>query len=251
MTTIRALIVDDEAPARELLRSFLAAWPDIAIVGEVGEGAVAVEMIRRHRPDLVFLDVQMPVMNGFDVVAALEPSDQPLIVFVTAHDQYALKAFDVSACDYLLKPFDAPRLRTTIDRVLQRRAGHGEGAPSDLAALLKHLRSATAGEVVVKADGSHHFLRPDDIVWIEAMGKSVRVHLIRSAIEVRESLSALEQRLDPARFVRISRSAIVNRSQIQEAQAWFKGDHVLILRNGARVRSGAAYRDAVRRLIDG
>ncbi|HEY2806505.1 MAG TPA: response regulator, partial [Gemmatimonadales bacterium] len=188
--TLRALIVDDEAPARELLCSFVAAWTDIDIVGDTGEGAAAVEMIRTLRPDLVFLDVQMPVMNGFDVVAALEPPEQPLIVFVTAYDQYALRAFDVSACDYLLKPFDAPRLRTTIDRVLQRRAGQGGGGPSDLAALLKHLRSSAAGEVVVKADGTHHFLRPDDIVWIEAMGKSVRVHLVRSTLEVRESLSA-------------------------------------------------------------
>jgi two-component system LytT family response regulator len=243
--TIRAIIVDDEEPARELLRAFLRAWPDVEIVAEASDGDAAVDAIRHQRPDLVFLDVQMPSMNGFDVVAALDPDELPLIVFVTAYDQYALRAFEVSACDYLLKPFDRDRFAAAMRRVLARRDGLGE----ELRRLVEHLRQSKPQQIIVKSDGRHVFIDLDEIEWIEAMSKDLRLHLGGRALVVREPMNSIERRLDPARFLRVHRSAIVNRSRIREMQPWFKGDYVLILRSGARVVSGRTYRAAVQALL--
>jgi two-component system LytT family response regulator len=243
--TIRAIIVDDEEPARELLRAFLRSWPEVEIVGEAGDGDAAVDLIRRAQPDLVFLDVQMPSMNGFDVVAALDARRLPLIVFVTAYDQYALRAFEVSACDYLLKPFDADRLGATMRRVIARREGFGY----EFQALLAHLRATKPEQIIVKSDGRHVFLDLDEIEWIEAVGKDLRLHLSGRVLVVREPMNSIERRLDPSRFLRVHRSAIVNRARIREMQPWFKGDYVLILRSGARVVSGRTYRNAVSALL--
>ncbi|MEP6691525.1 MAG: LytTR family DNA-binding domain-containing protein [Gemmatimonadaceae bacterium] len=247
--TIRTLIVDDEEPARELLRSFLSHYPDVDIAGEAGDGAAALEMISNLAPDLVFLDVQMPRMSGFDVVAALDPNALPLIVFVTAYDQYALRAFEVSACDYLLKPFDADRLANTMRRVLFRREQPGADVHSAVRTLLAHVRPA-AEQVVVKADGRHIFLAADEIERFEAVGKDVRVHLGAKTLLVRESMNGLAGRLDATQFLRVHRSAIVNRSHIREMQPWFKGDYVIITRTGARIVSGRTYRAAVKQLIE-
>jgi len=251
MTPLRALLVDDEEPARELLRSFLDGWPDVEIVGEAGNGAEALELMRSTRPSLVFLDVQMPLMSGLDVVAALPPDELPLIVFVTAYDQYALRAFEVSAVDYLLKPFDAERFATTMRRVMARGAEQSADIHAALRTLLQQLRPAHVAppQLVVKVDGSHLFLRPDEIDWLEASGKDVHLHLASSKLVVRESMSSIESRLDPRTFVRVHRSAIVNRTRIREMQPWFKGDYLLILRSGAKVVSGRTYRDAVQRLL--
>jgi two-component system LytT family response regulator len=248
---VRALIVDDEEPARELLRALLQDQPDVQIIGEAGDGAAALDMIRRLAPDLVFLDVQMPSMNGFDVVSALDVNDIPLIVFVTAYDQYALRAFEVSACDYLLKPFDADRLSNTMRRVFARRATSGANVDAAMRSLLAHVRSTREAQIVVKSDGRHVFLESDEIEWIEAVGKDLRLHLGSNVLVVRESMNSIEQRLDPARFVRVHRSAIVNRTRIREMQPWFKGDYVIILRTGARVVTGRTYRSVVQGLIDG
>lgn len=247
--TIRALIVDDEEPARELLRSFLAKWPEVDVVGEAGDGATAVDLVTRLAPDLVLLDVQLPGMTGFDVVAALDPETLPLVVFVTAYDRYALRAFEVSACDYLLKPFDADRLATTMRRVLARSGEPGHDVRATLRSLLAQVRPSSA-QVVVKTDGRHLFLDAGEIEWIEAVGKDVRVHLGATAVIVRESMNGLCGRLDAHRFVRVHRSAIVNRSHIREMQNWFKGNYVLITRSGARIVSGRTYRAEVRRLIE-
>jgi two-component system LytT family response regulator len=247
--TIRTLIVDDEEPARELLRTFLRRWPEIEIVGEAGDGMRAIELSARVAPDLLFLDVQMPRVNGFDVVAALDPELLPLLVFITAYDQYALRAFEVSACDYLLKPFDADRLASTMRRVLARRAEPARLARDAVESLLASVRPAATDQLVVKVDGRHAFLEAGEIEWVEASGKDVRLHLGAKSVIVRESLTSLERRLDPRRFLRVHRSAIVNRSHIREMQPWFKGDYVLIMRTGARIVSGETYRDIVRRLI--
>jgi two-component system, LytTR family, response regulator len=247
---VRALIVDDEEPARELLRAFLADWPNVEIVGEAGDGEAAVDAVRRHRPDLMFLDVQMPEMNGFDVVAALSAEETPVIVFVTAYDRYALRAFEVSACDYLLKPFDADRLGATVRRVLARSERTAQEVSAAIRALVGAHRPAEDSQVIVKTDGRHVFLAPSDIAWIEVVGKEVRVHA-GTTITVREPLTSLAQRLDAARFLRVHRSAIVNRSHIREVQPWFKGDYVIILRNGTRVMTGRSYRSAVQELLNG
>ncbi len=248
--TIRALLVDDEEPARELLRAFLARWPEVAIVGEAGDGSTAVEMTRRLGPDSIFLDVQMPRLGGFDVVAALDAESLPLIVFVTAYDQYALRAFEVSACDYLLKPFDADRFATTMRRVLARREEPSQSARAAVRSLLAAVQPSRAEQVVVKVDGRHVFLDPGEIEWVEAVRKEARLHLGAKALLVRESMTSLEQRLETSRFLRVHRSAIVNRAHIREMQPWFKGDYVLIMRSGARIVSGHTYRDVVRRLIE-
>jgi len=249
--TVRAIIVDDEEPARELMRSFLAQYSDVDIVGEAGDGATAVSLTKRVTPDVVFLDVQMPTMSGFDVLAALGADNAPVVVFVTAYDDYALRAFEVSACDYLLKPFDADRFANTMRRVLGRvhDLSLRASGQSAIRAVLEHVRSVQ-DRVVVKSDGRHLFLDAGEIEWLEVVGKETRVHVGTSVVAVRESLNTLVERLDPGRFVRVHRSAVVNRSHIREMQPWFKGDYVLIMRSGARVVSGRTYRDQVRRLIE-
>ena len=248
--TIRTLIVDDEEPARELLRTFLADWPEVEIVGEAADGAAAIAAAARLAPDLIFLDVQMPRVSGFDVVATLDEHAMPLVVFVTAYDQYAIRAFEVSACDYLLKPFDAERMAATMRRIIARRAEPARDVHAELQTLLGGWNGAKGRQLVVKTDGRHVFLDTDDIEWIEAVGKDVRLNLTAKSILVRESMNALASRLDTSRFVRVHRSAIINRAFVREAQPWFKGDYVFIMKSGARVTSGRTYRDQVRRVLE-
>jgi two-component system LytT family response regulator len=251
MKTLRTMIVDDEDNARGLLRSMLTAWPRIRVVGDAADGESAVTLARRESPDLLFLDVQMPGMSGFDVVAALSPDAVPMIVFVTAFDQYALRAFEVSACDYLLKPFDEDRLAITMQRVIDRYDRADRPSGLELQSLLSQLRGATESQVVVKVDGRHIFLDADEIDWIEADGKDLSIHAGKSVLRVRESMSSLEGRLPGTRFLRVHRSAMVNRSRVREMQPWFGGDHVLILRDGTRVITGRTYREAVQELTRG
>lgn len=247
---LRVVIVDDEDPAREFLRALLARRPDVEVVGEAGDGASAVATIRARQPDVVFLDVQMPVMNGFDVVAALEEHECPPIIFVTAYDAFALRAFEVNACDYLLKPFDAARLTTAMMRVFDRVPRQG-AVKAALRSLVTHVGAAAraAAPIVVKVDGSHIFLAPDEIEWVEAAGKEVRVHLGATRLLVRESLNSLEERLDRSAFIRVHRAALVNRNGIRQVQPWFKGDYVILTRNGTRIVTGRTYRARVRELL--
>jgi len=246
---VRVVIVDDEDPARRLLRALLAAWPRVTVVGEAADGETAVSLIRDERPDLVFLDVQMPRMTGFDVVSAISPESMPTVIFVTAYDQYALRAFEVSACDYLLKPFDEDRLALAMQRALERHDQRTQLTGPALRSLLAEVRQSPDAQIILKVDGRHVFLSPSEIDWIEASGKELRVHVGKNALVVRESMSSLEQRLEPHRFIRVHRSAIVNRSRIREMQPWFQGEYVLILRDGTRVTTGRSYRDAVQRLV--
>ena len=184
-----------------------------------------------------------------DVVSALAPDHLPTIVFVTAYDQYALRAFEISACDYLLKPFDEERFATTMHRVLALHDQPERALNTALRSLLAQVQHPARQQVVVKTDGRHVFLHGDDIEWVEVSGKELRLHTAQSVIVVREAMNSLERRLDPARFLRVHRSALVNRSYIREVQPWFHGEYVLILRGGERVVTGRSYRDAVHRLI--
>jgi two-component system, LytTR family, response regulator len=249
VTVPRTVIVDDEVPACELLQALLAAWPTVEIVGEAHDGETALALIRGHRPDAVFLDIQMPDMSAFDVVARLSLDAPPIVVFVTAHDQYALRAFEISACDYLLKPLDADRLAMTMTRVLDRHQHSGDDVGSALRALLAQLQQPAPEQIVVKVDGRHLFLANEEVEWIEALGKVVRIHYNASVIAVQEPLGSIEHRLPPSRFVRVHRSVIVNRQHIREMQPWFKGRHVLILRSGTRIVTGRSYQNQVRHLI--
>jgi two-component system LytT family response regulator len=248
---ISTIVVDDEEPARELLRALLRQWPQIQIVGEAADGESAIQMMSALRPRLAFLDVQMPGLSGLDVADVLNNDEMPIVVFVTAFDRYAVKAFEISALDYLLKPFDAKRLAATMQRVFSRLR---ESPGSRNEAMRHMLRNAWAGSarLVVKSNGRHLFFDPAEVEWIEAVDKEVRLH-IRGAsaaqVMVRESLQNIDERLDPRVFVRVHRSAIVNRQHIREVQPWFKGDVVIILRSGARVITGRTYKAAVEKLL--
>ena len=250
--TLRAVLVDDEEPALELLREMLRAWPEVEIIGEASNGEAAAAMIANRRPDLVFLDVQMPRMNGFEVIAALPPDGgpAPLIVFVTAYDEYAIRAFEVSACDYLLKPFDEARLARTMTRVLARSSsGSRELGSRELETVMRSYLARS--QVVVKVNGRHLFLAADELEWVESAGKELKLHVGKQVLVTRESMNDLERRLDPDRFIRVHRSFLINRSQVREMQPWFRGEYVLILKNGTKIVTGRTYHEAVRRLVDG
>ncbi len=247
-----ALIVDDEPLARELLRSLLANIPDITVVGEAGDGLAAVDEIERLRPDILFLDVQMPELDGFQVVRELDAERLPVIIFVTAYDQYAFRAFEISAIDYLLKPFDEERLGRAVERARSHLSGRER---SDLdKRVLDLLHSVTGREqhldrLVVRTDERAILVRTADIDWIEASGKYVKLHVGRAEHTLRESMSRLEDQLDPRAFIRISRFCIVNIDRIREFQPWFQGDYVIILQDGTKLTSTRGYRDRVQGLL--
>src|SRR5215831_10637179 len=249
---IHTLIVDDEPLCRERLRTLLADDPDIAIVGECGDGAEAVAALREGPCDLVFLDVQMPVLDGLEVVEAIGPERMPTVVFVTAYDRYALRAFEVQALDYLLKPFDRDRFSRALERAKThvRRAQSAE-ASRQLLALLgdarpprKHLE-----RLVIKSGGRIFFLKMEEIDWIEAAGNYLRLHVGAEIHLLRETMNALEGRIDPERFLRIHRSTIVNIERIREIQPLFHGDHVVILRDGTELTLSRTYRQRLQEVL--
>ncbi|HEY4300974.1 MAG TPA: LytTR family DNA-binding domain-containing protein [Candidatus Didemnitutus sp.] len=239
MTPWRILIVDDEPLARERVRALLPSDPPVEIVGEAGSGPDAVEAIRSRRPDIVLLDMQMPGFDGLQVVAELPADRRPIIIFVTAHDRFAVDAFAVHATDYLLKPFDGARLQAA----LQRAAGELETRKAgNLGARLEHLLAESgpgerkADRLAFKVDGRVVFLRPDEIVWAEAADNYVVIHLADSSrLMLRETMSALEERLGSTAFARINRSAIVRLDRVKELQPTFHGDYTVVLRDGTRL----------------
>jgi two-component system LytT family response regulator len=247
---IRTVIVDDEPLARQRLRRLLEADPDIAVVGECGDGPQALADLRELRPDLVFLDVQMPALDGFGVLEGLAGTALPVVVFVTAHDRYALKAFEVHALDYLLKPFDKARFASALGRAkAQVRQGRGSalGAALDdrLQELLQTVQSRRPApeRLMIKSGGRIYFVRIADVDWIEAAGNYVRLHVGKEDHLLRESLTALERQLDRARFVRIHRSTVVNLERIRELQPAFHGDYVVILHDGTELALSRGCRD--------
>ena len=248
----RVLIVDDEPLARERIRTLLSEDANFEIAGEAGDGATAAQAIMALNPDLVFLDVQMPGADGFDVIDTVGPDKMPFVVFVTAYDRYALRAFDVHALDYLLKPFDRERFRQALTRAhqqLERSAGNGE-IERRLAAIVNDLRppKARTDRFVVKSGGRIFFVRTDEIDWIDAAGNYVRLHVKGEAYLFRETMTAMEARLDQSRFVRIHRSHIVNAERIKELQP-DNGDYTVVLRSGARLPLSRGYRDKLQERI--
>jgi two-component system LytT family response regulator len=252
--TVRVIVADDEPIGRHRLVRLLQADPDTEVLAACADGEEAVEAIREHSPDVVLLDIQMPNLDGFEVVAALGDAHQPVVIFVTAHDQYALRAFEVHAFDYLLKPVDQDRLREAIGRAVS--SGPKAAQPSPTRRILGLLEELNARErargrerVVVRTPERAFFLRTDTIDYIEAAGKFVHLHVGRTMHALRESMAELEQELDSSRFLRISRSVIINLDRIQEIQPWFQGDYVLILSDGTKLTSTRGYRDNMRRLL--
>lgn len=227
---IRTLIVDDEPLARERLRSLLAKEESVEIVGECGSGTEAIAAIRTATPDLVFLDMQMPGCDGLQVLAELPEARRPAVIFATAHERFAVDAFDVAAVDYLLKPFDRDRFRIALRRAagqLQRMRGPGAAAAAPA--------GTPADRITVKADGRIVFLEPGEIVRVEAADNYALLHLASGRLMVRETMAAIEARLGTAEFARINRSAIVRLAQIREIQPAQHGDYTVILRDGTRL----------------
>jgi two-component system LytT family response regulator len=248
MADISALIVDDEALARERVRTLLAGSPGVTVVGECTGGRDAVDVIVERRPDLVFLDVQMPDLDGFQVLEAVG-DDLPAVVFVTAYDEYALRAFDVHALDYLLKPIEPDRFARTLARVRETLGDTDDRRLQDLLDALA-TRDLPLDRLVIRTRGKVSFLKPSEIDWIEADGKHVQLHVGRETHVVRQQLKRLEPRLAPHGFVRVHRSAIVNVDRIKELEPWFHGEFVVVLKDGTKLTSSAAHSEALHRIID-
>ncbi|HUJ21699.1 MAG TPA: LytTR family DNA-binding domain-containing protein [Bryobacteraceae bacterium] len=247
---IKTLIVDDETLARRRIRRLLATEGDVEVIGECGDSQQAIDFIQERNPDLVFLDVQMPGMDGFSVVESLPPQTKPAVIFVTAFDQYALRAFDVHALDYLMKPFDRARFRKALDRARnQMRQRSPVVLDEQITKLLDSLQPKPPERLVIKSAGRIMFLRKDEIDWIEAADNYVRLHVGTDSHLLRETLGALESRLDSSKFLRIHRSTVVNIDRMKELQPWFHGDYVVILQDGTRLNLSRTYRDRVIELL--
>jgi two-component system LytT family response regulator len=268
---IRTLVVDDEPLARRRLSRLLQAEPGVEVLGVCASGREAVDAIRRDRPDLVFLDVQMPELDGFGVLAELGAEPLPAIVFVTAYDQYALQAFDVHALDYLLKPYTPARLSAAVQRATRQLLAPASDS-ARLTELLEHLDrerrelaarldgappvSAPApapspaaapashtGRLLVKEGERMFFVPVERVDWLEAEGNYVRLHCGRDAHLVRGTLGGMEEQLDASRFTRIHRSTIVNVDRVKEVRPWFAGDYQVMLQDGTELRLSRRYRD--------
>jgi two-component system, LytTR family, response regulator len=244
--TLRVLVVDDEAPARRKLRRMLADAGGVEVVGEAEDGPAAVRAIQSLRPDLVLLDIRMPGLDGFGVVAEVGPARMPPVVFVTAYDDFAVKAFEVQALDYLLKPATAERLRVVLDRARER-LGAGQaaqGLSARLDALLARLPSPTPflQRLLVEHNGRAQLVPVEQVDRIEAARNYVHLHVAGARLPLRQTLSALAERLDPAQFLRISRSEIVRLDAVKEFQTWFHGDYKVILKDGTELMWSRRYR---------
>lgn len=242
---IRALIVDDEPDARERVRRLLALHPDIEIAGEAADGEEALHLLGQHDIDVLFLDVQMPLLDGFSVAELIPAGHVPAIVFVTAFDEYALRAFDVHAVDYLLKPFDRARFDRALERARAKLGASGAMQP-EVAALLTSARGTPyRRRIAVRGRGRTVIVRVDAIDWIEAQGSYVRIHVAKHGYLIRESMRELEASLNPARFLRVHRSAIVQLDRIDEVQSDAHGELHLVLTGGTVVPVGRAFRAAL------
>jgi two-component system LytT family response regulator len=246
---IRALIVDDEPLARERIRSLLRQEADVEVVGEAADGQSALQALRELRPDLLFLDVQMPGFDGFRLLEKLDADQMPVTVLVTAFDRYALQAFEIHALDYLLKPFDRRRFQESLRRARdQLRQAPSEEFGRRMLALYKDIANGTGRyleRLVVKSAGRVLFVPVSEIDWIEAAGNYVRLHQGTNEHLIRDTMNGLESKLDPKKFLRIHRSTMVNIDRVQELQPSFHGDYVVILSTGAQLTLSRGYRESI------
>jgi len=247
---IRTLIVDDESLARERIREMLEADPEIEIVGDCANGKEAIRAIAGLKPELMFLDVEMPGMDGFEVLESLDPARMPVVIFVTAYDQYAVRAFDIYALDYLLKPFDRERFEKSVSRAKEQLKTSDTMSERILSALEQiKTRPVHLERLVVKLNGHVFFVKAEEIDWLEAEGNYVRLHAGKESYLLRDTISALEAQLDPKTFLRVHRSAIVNIDRIQELQPWFHGEYRIILREGVQLTLSRSYREKLHELL--
>ena len=244
MTKLRVLIVDDERLARTGIRRQLERYPDLEIVGEASSGAQAIAGIRDLSPDLVFLDVQMPAGDAFHVIEEIGPARMPAVVFVTAYNEHAIRAFEADAVDYLLKPVDPDRLDAAVGRVLRR---IGSGPSRDVARTLEALLGrfpSKAERIAVEEQGRYQFVAPEAVLWVEAADNYVRLHTSSGIKRLRSTLETIHQRLGP-RFIRVGRSILVNRDAVESAEHFAKGSYVLFLRGGQKIRTSRHFREQV------
>jgi len=249
--TLRVLIVDDEPLARERLRRLVERQSDLLVIGECGDGVTALETIRRDRPQVIFLDVQMPELNGLELVQLLEPELRPVIIFVTAYDRYAVQAFEVQAVDYLLKPVDEGRLVAAIQRARARcQPGASPEWAERLNRLLVELRPEAKSQdrLAVKTDGRVLFVKYSELDWIEASDNYVELHVGQACHLLRETLSNLSERLPADQFLRISRSVIINLDRVKQLEPLFHGEYCIQLRDGTKVTLTRTYRHLLPRL---
>lgn len=249
----RVLIVDDEPLARAHMRELLGEADGVEVIGECGDGREAVRRIRAEAPDLVLLDIQIPELDGFGVVREIGAERMPMVIFVTAYDEYALQAFDVSALAYLLKPVSRERFSGALERAraLMQVSSATETA-SRLGQLLQRMSDSRtrSDRLSIKVDGRVLFVGVDEIDWLEAADNHVKVHVGPRTHQVRSTMTSFERRLPPEKFLRIHRSTMVNVRRITEVQPWFAGDYVFILVGGARLTSGRSYRQAIHEFMD-
>ena len=247
MDVIRTIVVDDEPLARQGLSEHLSRREDIEVVAQCADGVEAMDAIQTHDPDLVFLDIQMPEMTGFDLIERVGPDNMPAVIFVTAYDQFAIQAFEAAALDYVLKPLEKERIGRAVERA--RRLIDAQGDPTDaVRALVRHvqeqgLASKPASRLKVRQGEHIHFIRVEDVEWFEAEGNYIVLHQGDGEDRIRSTLTGLEQQLDPDRFVRVHRSVILNLDHLKEVQPWFSGDYLAIMKNGKQIRVSRRYKD--------
>lgn len=251
MERMTVLIVDDEPPARQKVRRFLETAPDTTIAGEASDGTEAVARIRALAPDVVVLDVQMPGLDGFGVLAALEDDDLPVVIFATAYDEFAIRAFDVAAVDYLLKPFDGERFRRALDRAREKVAARSTEGDAALRALLARVRAADRAleRIHVRSGERSYFVPVADIDRIEAAQNYLIMHAGGVSHTVRGTLAGMSGQLDPGRFARIHRAHIVNVDRIRELRPWSHGDYTVILLDGTELPLSRRYREKLPQLF--
>jgi len=263
MDVIKTLIVDDERLARETLRLLLKNHKQVEIIGECENGSEAVKVLQKEALDLVFLDIQMPELNGFDVIQKVGPEKMPVVIFVTAYDQYALQAFEARALDYLLKPFDDERfdqaLERAIERIHQRQVGELStrlvdliGSKTDSGTMRVNNEPSKGSfleRIMIKERGSMFFIKVDEIDWVEAAGDYVSIHVGPKSHLLRETMSGLMKKLNPRQFVRVHRSSIVKVDSIRELKPYFHGDYIIILKNGKELKLSRRYWDQVEKVL--
>ena len=254
--SVRVMVADDERVARNRLTRLLAEVSDAEVVAECADGASTIAAVKTEKPDVLFLDIEMPEGGGFEVASAVSQNGHtPMIIFVTAFDQYAVRAFEVHAADYLLKPFGAERLAMTWARVREQLARGEPGTGRVLAALDELKRSRLnpgyRDRLLVNHDGRSTIIKANDIEWVEAAANYVKLHVGKAKYLLREPLTSLESHMDPQTFVRVHRSAIVNLDFIAEIQPWFSGDQVIILKSGERVKLSRTFRKQFEERVSG
>ena len=249
---MRVIIADDESLARDKLRLMLGSEPGVQVVAECGNGAETLEALSSHKPDLLFLDIKMPDLDGFEVLNKAAEAHMPIVIFTTAYDQHAVKAFEAHALDYLLKPFDYERLRQALDRARNEllKANDREATQRILQYLSDARPTSACRRLIVRAGGRVVFLSFDEIDWVEAAANYVRIYVGKQGYLLRRGIGEIADRLDPLQFIRIHRSAIVNVQKIKELQPVNSGEYIVVLKDGKELSCSRGYRSGLQQMID-